>query len=262
MSEYHCSFLHSVYRIISYDRVMLHRTREDGNVLFMILIAVVLFAALSYAVSQTTRGGGIDPSDEKAELLAAEILNYVTALQTAIMRLQVSNGCDDTEISFENSFLSGYTNPNAPDDKSCHVFDPAGAGLSWRAQPKGANNYYNGSVSCKYEDGWPWIFGGYANIPLIGTSEAPDGNELVAYLPIESLKLCQKINEVLKLGTEIPISTLYGSNLCYGRFIGEYTNFKYTNFREGISAGCAEAHSMFPLTVGNKYFFYSVLIAR
>lgn len=63
---------------------------NSGNVLFLILIAVALFAALSYAVTSSSRGGGIDAKKDSSELIASEIMNYVSSLEQAVTRLR---GC-------------------------------------------------------------------------------------------------------------------------------------------------------------------------
>ena len=62
------------------------RRHEQGNVLFLILIAVALFAALSYAVTQSTRSGGGSTERERMELDIAATLNTVSAFQTEILR--------------------------------------------------------------------------------------------------------------------------------------------------------------------------------
>jgi type II secretory pathway pseudopilin PulG len=71
--------------------------RENGNILFIILIAVALFAALSYAVTQSSRGGSKDASAELLELHTSEIFQYVASVQNALLRLRVVNGCTATE---------------------------------------------------------------------------------------------------------------------------------------------------------------------
>ena len=55
------------------------KCREEGNVLFLILIAVVLFAALSYAVTSSTRSGGGSVSKDKAKSYAAAIVQHADA---------------------------------------------------------------------------------------------------------------------------------------------------------------------------------------
>ena len=77
-----------------------------GNALFLILIAVALFAALSYAVTQSGRGGsGIDR--EQAEIYAAQILQQVAAIQAQIQRLEIAQGYDQVFLDESSATSSG-----------------------------------------------------------------------------------------------------------------------------------------------------------
>lgn len=53
---------------------MAGRVDQRGNVLFLILLAVVLFAALNYAVTSSMSGGGKNASDERYRLLASQLI--------------------------------------------------------------------------------------------------------------------------------------------------------------------------------------------
>ena len=72
---------------------------QSGNVLFLILIAVALFAALSYAVTQSTRGGN-GTGNEALRLEIARIDNFHVALKAAIQRMIVLEGFEPSEIDF------------------------------------------------------------------------------------------------------------------------------------------------------------------
>lgn len=101
---------------------------QKGNALFLILIAVALFGALSYAVTQSGRGSG-SISREKAQLDAAVSQQCMAYVDRGVMMLEIVHGCPTGQISYELPD-GGNENPLNPSDTSCFVFHPDGAGLS------------------------------------------------------------------------------------------------------------------------------------
>jgi hypothetical protein len=99
-----------------------------GNALFLVLIAVALFAALSYAVTQSGRGGG-NINNEQAILDAALLEQCEGYVERGRQVLQVINRCPVDQISYELP-NGGNENPANPSDKNCFLFDRAGAGIT------------------------------------------------------------------------------------------------------------------------------------
>jgi hypothetical protein len=96
--------------------------------LFLILIAVALFAALSYAVTQSGRGsGGIEKEQQMIDTAVSQQCS--ASVERGENVLKILGGCDTSEISYELADGSN-PNPSAPGDKSCHLFDAAGAGVT------------------------------------------------------------------------------------------------------------------------------------
>lgn len=75
------------------------RDPQSGNVLFLILIAVALFAALSYIVSQSTRSGGGGYASEKIQLSASQLLQNGIGIRTALMRM-INAGIKQEDLDF------------------------------------------------------------------------------------------------------------------------------------------------------------------
>lgn len=104
--------------------------KQYGNALLLILIAVALFAALSYAITSSSRGGdNIDK--EQANLIASQLLQQGASYRNAAQRMMLINGCGESEIGFENTDYPRQptANPRMPDD-SCNMFHADGGGLT------------------------------------------------------------------------------------------------------------------------------------
>lgn len=104
------------------------RPPSAGNALFLILIAVALFAALSYAITQSGKGSG-NITSETAELDAAKMIQTAGFYEQAVQRLRLS-GCALDELSFDTTPGTGSEmNGSSPSDLSCHIHAANGGGV-------------------------------------------------------------------------------------------------------------------------------------
>lgn len=109
---------------------------EYGGAGFYIILAIVLFAALTYAVSQGSRFGTTTLTNDQAKLAAQEIIEYGSAMANTVQKLRL-RGCTDIQVDFSgggskkgNGGLFPYANTNAPGDGSCNVFSANGGKLN------------------------------------------------------------------------------------------------------------------------------------
>jgi hypothetical protein len=239
-----------------------------------ILIAVGLFAALGYAVSQNMRGGSPELlSQEIAKSNATEILQFASSIRRAVQALKIE-GIADTEISFENPIVSGYDNPDCGAGKNhCKVFSPTGGGVSyvipsedWLISDHKTKDHYK-----------TWLFSGSSCVADVGTGDedcdiGPNtgDEELILFLPYINKVICKEINK--KLGFNLPDgeplqegTSAWHSTLATAKFTGTYVNDSEigdvaTEYRK-TRAGCFQGSGIGTPPAGT-YTFYEVILAR
>lgn len=163
------------------------RGSEKGNVLFLILIAVALFAALSYVVTQSTRSGSGSTEREKNILSGAQMTQYPTALRTALIRM-VLGGTPLELVKFNDP-----ANFGSVASLNHLVFHPQGGGAGYQDG--------DGTLSASGSSNLVWYFNGNFQVPGIGTTESSGrgGNEIIAFLPGISNGICKQTNESMGL---------------------------------------------------------------
>lgn len=162
------------------------RQNEQGNVLFLILIAVALFAALSYAVTQSTRSGGGSAEKETAILNSASMTQYPTSIRTSLVRMILAGtGVDNLEFNPPSDFASVTSN-------TVSVFHPDGGGAVF--QSAATDLMANGNQGT-------WTFNANFNVPEIGISTAGAGNDVIAFLRGVTTSVCTRANTELGVTT-------------------------------------------------------------
>lgn len=240
---------------------------ERGSIIVWIMVAIALFAALSYTVSQNSRSGANSVTTEQANLAAIEILDYVSAVKRVVQELQI-NGCSDTEISFENPIITNYptNNPSAPSDRSCHVFDVNGGGLSYlRLNPVFLDNTFSESDHATFGS---YHINAHHCVSGIGSDTipcTPSATDMVISVNFIKRNICIAINRNANLDQINDFSIREGSNHDLPLFNGTYGPSSPLILGDSVTEITGRQYACTQDSDGfseNAYIFHQVLISR
>lgn len=228
---------------------------ESGNVLFYILIAVALLAALSFAVSDSNRGSVQTLSDDRARLYATELIENANILSSAVSQLRLrSVELDQLCFDHPNFAPNDYNHAGCADTFN-QLYDLNGAGITWT------------NVSAELGDtsaGADNLFHYYGDneIEGIGTTCGNAGcSDLILLVDELQLSVCQQINTLLNITPAVtapPTDSDYGET----RYIGAFGFSETIGDEAGGTTLSGRTEGCFERTTGGEYAFYKVLIAR
>ncbi len=225
--------------------------KQSGNALFLILIAVALFAALSYAITQSGRGGG-NISKEQAVISASQLTQYAASIHTAVQRMIIS-GINPSSICYGTHLTASY-NCDAP--PQYRLFDANGGGVVAQCANE---NQVTGTPDVNHSQNWKFRGIHHADnngtyVTDVGTNTDISGRDAIAYLPTIRLAVCQQINKGLGLD-QTPNATGGLGNTAGTYAIG--TNVIDSN--PGQPFACADASSLYG---GETYAYYHALVEQ
>jgi|GEM_PF-794859 hypothetical protein len=247
------------------------RQTEQGNVLFLILIAVALFAYLGFTMTKSSQS--IDNNDqERAYLDASDVIKYAAQVSSAIERIRLANHCKLKQMSFDHPkraeySLTGefYANSNAPMGRSCHVFENATVNVLYVIPPP----------SSQAVGGTEYNIHSNLGVYSVGTDSGNAGVDLTMATYVTE-DVCFQINKIMGNrnpsgvppvadttaitvpGTAAETFPYFASFADEGIGLGTSLGKDAGNATElaGRPTGCFYASS------NSKYTFYSVLIPR
>lgn len=233
------------------------RSAERGNVLFLILIAVALFATLSYAVIQSTRSGGVGTSKETSTVDVAQILTVSNSYRTTVQRMMVGQGMDGGDIVAVSPSAFGVVSAQL---NTQNLYHPTGGAMPYPIPPKNLMDpVYDTNV---------WSVNSENEVKNVGATTAiPDIDhvELIAFLPGLKKSVCEAINEKLGITGGMPVSyadvtmnassdpPTYMENGGAGVIGGTASDSQLT----GKLEGCFQVNG-----TSDWYAFYAVLVGR
>ncbi len=220
-----------------------------GSGLVYVLIAVALFAALSFTLMRSTDTGEAGTmSDDKAELYATQIISYAGQAKNVIEQMKFS-GSDADELDFSRPGEAGYT-AGTQADRVHHVFHPEGGGLNYTPLPGDAILQIN-------SDPVPgWYMGRFNNVEWTPTT----AQDVILVAHQIKKEICEKINEKITGNTTIPVWATESPEF----LIDEDAPHGYgnSNFSIAVCNACEGYDSLCIVDVTGSYSFYNLMVSR
>lgn len=219
---------------------------QRGNALVYVLIAIALFAALSFTLSRqsdTDEAGDLD--DERAKFYSTQLISYATQAKSVIDQMTLTGTAID-DLDFILPSDSNFNDPPHIDK----VYHPEGGGLN-------LVNLNAGATTQTIEEPVPgWYLGRFNNIDWTASSN----NEVILVAYQITRQVCQQINKAVTGTIAIPVmSDSIKETMIEDRF---YTgsNTELTTDSTGICPDCENVTSLCVQSSSqDAYGFYSVL---
>ncbi|GEM_PF-1736772 len=222
---------------------------QKGNALFLVLIAILLFAALGIAATKSSNN---TPSSDQheANLEATRLLKWLSAVKAGVTTTMMVNETLETNISFadprtgQSGVPSATTNTENPNSRGeiDEIFTDLVTWQDFRhlTQARSTNiDLYN------------HIFTGGHVADGIGTTAA----DLVYFMRDVSLEVCQEVNKKAGLGltdATMPSDTTISN----AHFKGTYGGATLQNI-DGKPFGC-----FLKVPSPAEYWIYYIILAR
>lgn len=221
------------------------RSNERGNALIYVLIAIVLFAALSFTLGRQTDTSEVGTLDEeRADLYATQLISYATQAKSSVDQMLFTGASDIDDLDF--MLPSDANFDTAPLIHKVH--HPQGGGLNPGTLP----NDVIAQVTNDPEPGW--YMGRFNNIEW--TATASDEIILTAYQI--TAQICGFINEKINGSTAIPTMTDSIRNTLIDDAFHGGANTELTTDAADICPDCENIGALC-VQEGGIYAFYTVI---
>lgn len=189
--------------------------KEHGNVLFMILIAVMLLGLLTYAISQSSSQQSNALPQQTVDAQINQLIAYTSAIGGALQQMGTNgedpntlySAVDVTPPSSDAAFNTGTSN--------LKLYHPLGGGITYQSQSAPTN-----AIATNFNINPNAIVTGVGCTSGAGciVTSAPSTGHIVFGATISSLGYCQRINYKLNgtsLTTTPPVMTTADFDLLF-----------------------------------------------